>query len=194
MSAKIGILALQGGFDLHLKMVTELGATPVLVKKRDALGGLEGLIIPGGESSVLLHLTDIPFRDEIKRRVVDGLPLLGTCAGLIFIAAHVENPMQASLALLQVTVRRNAYGRQVDSFVAKDIPMEKPDQPAIEEAVFIRAPKITAHSPEVEVLLRYDGDPILVKQRSITGATFHPELSAGGERIYQIAFPRVFSK
>lgn len=192
MPGKIGILALQGGFDLHRKKVVSLGATPVLIKQREALGGLDGLIIPGGESSVLLHLTDTPFREEIRRRALDGLPVLGTCAGLIFIAESVENPEQESLKLLGITVRRNAYGRQVDSFIAQDLPWGPSGRERLPEAVFIRAPKIVSLSPEVTPLVKHHGDAILVQQGTITGATFHPELSQHSDIVYRHAFPKVF--
>ena len=192
MKKKIGILALQGGFDLHAGKVREFGAEPVLVKRPEELSGISGLIIPGGESSVLLHLTDAAFRKQICDRVKNGLPLLATCAGLIFIADKVENPAQESLSLLPVEVKRNAYGRQRESFIAESLPWEAQvntsNGATATEAVFIRAPRVVSCAKDVEVLLRYEGDPILVKKQNIVGATFHPELSQGISPIYPLAF------
>lgn len=185
---RIGILALQGGFDLHASKVQELGATPVLVKKEAELSGLSGLIIPGGESSVLLHLTSPSFRDAITRRVKESLPLLVTCAGLIFISERVENPEQECLQLLPVTVKRNAYGRQIDSRIIQNIPWEANELHMLKEAVFIRAPKIIKMSNDVKTLIRYQEDPILVQYKQIVAATFHPELSQESSEIYKMAF------
>ena len=195
MSQKIGILALQGGFDLHAAKIGEFGAIPILVKRPEQLAGLSGLILPGGESSVLLHLADEQFRSAIKARVIDGLPLLATCAGLIFIAEHVENPNQASLGLMPIDVIRNAYGRQIDSTIARELCWE--DSSAmkgaapLDEAVFIRAPKISRVGSGVDTLLRWRGDPVLVQYKNILGATFHPELALCAKAVYSIVFPQI---
>ncbi len=192
---RIGVLALQGGFGLHAKKIAEFGGTAVEVRKKEQLSGLSGLAIPGGESSVLLHLADQAFRDAISERVRDGLPVLATCAGLIFISDKVENPQQESLGLLPVSVKRNAYGRQRDSFIARQIPWEagpasapRNNEPPLAEAVFIRAPRIVACDAGVEVLVRWEGDPILVKHRNVIGSTFHPELASEGCEIHRLAF------
>jgi pyridoxal 5'-phosphate synthase pdxT subunit len=187
MAKRIGVLALQGSFEKHSKKVLELGSTPVLIKKREHLAGLSGLIIPGGESSVLLHLCDQAFRQDIKARVLDGLPLLATCAGLIFIANKVENPSQESLNLLPVTVVRNAYGRQVDSCIVPELNWENSNE-VLKEIIFIRAPKISSYEKEVLPLMRWRGDPVLVRYKNILAASFHPELSEYSNKIYQLAF------
>jgi pyridoxal 5'-phosphate synthase pdxT subunit len=186
----IGILALQGGFDLHAQALQKLGAETRLIKKPEQLGGLNGLIIPGGESSVLLHLLSSEFRAAITARIKDGLPLLATCAGLILIAEHVENPSQESLGLLPVNVYRNAYGRQVDSVILRDIPLSGCKNALLHEAVFIRAPKITSVSTTVKVLALRENDPILVRYQNIVAATFHPELGEDSSDVYEIAFSR----
>lgn len=184
----IGILALQGGFDLHVQALKKIGVEIRLIKKPEQLGGLSGLIIPGGESSVLLHLLSHQFRTAISVRIKDGLPLLATCAGLILIADKVENPFQESLGLLPISVYRNAYGRQLDSIILKDIPLSGCKSTTLKEAVFIRAPKITSVKDSVEVLAKRDTDPILVRYKNIVGATFHPELSEDCLDVYRIAF------
>jgi 5'-phosphate synthase pdxT subunit len=184
----IGILALQGGFDLHVQALQKIGVETRLVKKPAQLAGLHGLIIPGGESSVLLYLLSKEFRAAITARIKDGLPLFATCAGLILIADTVENPSQESLKLLPVTVYRNAYGRQLDSVILRDIPLYGCTKASLDEAIFIRAPKIPSTSKSVEILAKRDGDPILVRYNNIVAATFHPELCADSFTVYEIAF------
>ena len=177
--AKIGILALQGGFDLHAKRLIEIGADPVLVKKEEELEDIQGLIIPGGESTTLLKLCSKSFRDKISEKVKNGLPLFTTCAGTILIASKVKNPPQESLNLIDIEVERNAYGRQVDSFITEDINCDSSFSTDKFEVVFIRAPKITKTGKNVKVLVSCNNEPVLVQDKHILAATFHPELSSG---------------
>jgi pyridoxal 5'-phosphate synthase pdxT subunit len=167
----IGVLALQGDFDAHRRRLEELGATVVLVKKPEQLDEIDGLVIPGGESSTLLKLLGKTGFDKLQN-FVRSKPTFGTCAGAILLAKHVENPKQASLGALDITIRRNAYGRQVDSSIRKG---EFQNHPI--EMVFIRAPKIERVGDRVEVIAREGNDPVLVRQNKTLAATFHPELS-----------------
>jgi pyridoxal 5'-phosphate synthase pdxT subunit len=167
----IGVLALQGDFDAHRKRLEELGAKVVLVKKPGQLDEIDGLVIPGGESSTLLKLLGQTGFDKLKD-FVRSKPTFGTCAGAILLANDVENPKQASLGALDITIRRNAYGRQVDSSIREG---EFQNQPV--EMVFIRAPKIERVGDRVEVIGREGNDPVLVRQNKALAATFHPELS-----------------
>jgi 5'-phosphate synthase pdxT subunit len=177
---KVGILALQGDFEAHFNSLERAGAEPVLVRTADQLGQVDGLIIPGGESTTMLKLLDFmdlkqPLRDFAGRK-----PVFGTCAGAILLAKEVQNPIQESLALLDLTVERNAYGRQIDSRVASLHPnadFERRAGPGDVEAVFIRAPIIRRAGPDVRVLAQYEGDPVLVEQGKHMVATFHPELT-----------------
>jgi 5'-phosphate synthase pdxT subunit len=170
---KIGVLALQGDFDAHRRRLEELGAEVVLVKNTDQLDALDGLIIPGGESTTFLKLLGeqglAKLRDFVRVK-----PTFGTCAGAILLAQQVENPPQAGLGALNVTVRRNAYGRQIDSFVAQAASKLGGDPL---EMVFIRAPRFVRLGEGVEVLAQQGDDPVWVRQGSVMAATFHPELS-----------------
>lgn len=167
----IGILAVQGAFAAHAKVLVALGHEAKLVRHERDLVGLEGLIFPGGESTVQLGLiTDLGLEAALRGFVASGKPVLATCAGLILLAARVRNPTQRSLEVLDVTVVRNAWGRQVDSFEATS--------DAGAPLVFIRAPRVVEVAADVEILDRYLDEPILVHQRNVTAATFHPELSA----------------
>jgi 5'-phosphate synthase pdxT subunit len=170
---RIGVLALQGDFDAHRKRVEELGAEAVLVKNLDQMDSLDGLIIPGGESSAFLKLLGEQGVEKLKQ-FAQAKPTFGTCAGAILLARDIENPSQQGLGALDIRVRRNAYGRQKDSFVAEaDTKLGS----APLEMVFIRAPRIEQLGPDVEVLARQGGDPVLVRQGRVMAATFHPELS-----------------
>ncbi len=170
---KIGILALQGDFDAHRKRLEELGAEPVLVRKPEQLDEIDGLIIPGGESSVFLNLLGEKGFKQLSDFVLSK-PTFGTCAGCILLAREVENPPQKGVGALDITVRRNAYGRQIDSAILEGAtklaggPLEQ---------VYIRAPRIERVGDEVEVLAERDGHPVLVRQGKLLAATFHPELS-----------------
>jgi 5'-phosphate synthase pdxT subunit len=171
---KVGVLALQGDFEAHGKALARAGAEPVEVRTADQLQGIDALIIPGGESTTMLKLLEIenllePLREFGRRR-----PIFGTCAGAILLANEVSNPVQASLGLMDIAVERNAYGRQVDSSIARLHP-EGVDGDL--EAVFIRAPIIRRIGNEVKVLARHKGDPVLVEQGRHMVATFHPELT-----------------
>ena len=170
----IGVLALQGAYDVHARALAHAGADPRLIKRPAELANLDGLIIPGGESTTLLrHLERDGFFD-ILQSFVRSKPTFGTCAGAILLATHVENPHQRSLAVLDITIERNAYGRQNDSSIVTAA-TTLPGGPL--EMVFIRAPRINAAGPEVETLAEREGAPVLVRQRHLLAATFHPELS-----------------
>ena len=167
----IGILALQGGYDAHAKVVSKIGLKPVLVRNPEELTTLDGMIFPGGESTTMLKLLKrFKFFDALQQWLRRGKPVFGTCAGLILLANSVRNPKQESLGWLDVTVNRNGWGRQLDSFEATDDSGKYP-------LCFIRAPRIKALGPEVEVLATYQGEPICVRQGNITAAAFHPELT-----------------
>ena len=168
---KIGVLALQGDFDAHRQRLEELGADVVLVKKPEQLDDIDGLVIPGGESSTFLKLLgDAGF--EKLRQFVRTKPTFGTCAGAILLATEVENPKQAGLGALDMSIRRNAYGRQLESSIREGNFAGSPI-----EMVFIRAPKIERVGTGVEVLATEGADPVAVRQGKTMAATFHPELS-----------------
>jgi 5'-phosphate synthase pdxT subunit len=167
----IGVLALQGDFDAHRRRLEELGATVLLVKKPEQLDQIDGLVIPGGESSTLLKLLGEDGFEKL-RQFVRAKPSFGTCAGAILLANDVENPKQASLGALDITVRRNAYGRQIDSSIREGRFQNSPI-----EMVFIRAPKIERLGENVEIVATEGHDPVLVRQGKALAATFHPELS-----------------
>lgn len=168
---KIGVLALQGDFDAHRRRLEQLGAEVILVKKAEQLDEVDGLVIPGGESTTFLKLLGERFEQKL-RDFVRVNPTFGTCAGAILLAREVENPPQAALGALDIRICRNAYGRQVDSSIRQGDSKLGPL-----EMVFIRAPKITSVGKNVEVLASEGNDPVLVRQGKIMAATFHPELS-----------------
>jgi pyridoxal 5'-phosphate synthase pdxT subunit len=173
---KIGVLALQGDFDAHRRRLEELGAEVVLIKKPEQLDDIDGLVIPGGESGTFLKLLGEAGFEKLKQ-FVRTKPTFGTCAGAILLASEVENPKQAGLGALDIGIRRNAYGRQVDSSIREGrLVGAKPGQSAI-EIVFIRAPKIERVGPGVEVMATEGNDPVAVRQGKAMAATFHPELS-----------------
>jgi 5'-phosphate synthase pdxT subunit len=174
----IGVLALQGDFDAHRRRLEELGAKVVLVKKPEQLDAIDGLVIPGGESGTFLKLLGEEGFAKLKG-FVHAKPTFGTCAGAILLATEVENPKQAGLGALDIRIRRNAYGRQIDSSIREgrlgDAPLEM---------VFIRAPKIERVGPNVEVIATESSDPVAVRQGKVMAATFHPELS-DDTRVHQ---------
>jgi pyridoxal 5'-phosphate synthase pdxT subunit len=174
----IGVLALQGDFDAHRRRLEELGAKVVLVKKPEQLDGIDGLVIPGGESGTFLKLLGDDGFAKLKE-FVHAKPTFGTCAGAILLATDVENPKQAGLGALDIRIRRNAYGRQIDSSIREG---RLGDSPL--EMVFIRAPKIERVGPNVEVLATENSDPVAVRQGKVMAATFHPELS-DDTRVHQ---------
>jgi 5'-phosphate synthase pdxT subunit len=167
----IGVLALQGDFDAHRKRLEELGAKVVLVKKPAQLDEIDGLVIPGGESGTFLKLLGEAGFEKLKH-FVRVKPTFGTCAGAILLAKEVDNPRQKGLGVLDIGIRRNAYGRQVDSSIREG---KFRGEPA--EMVFIRAPKIERVGPEVEIIATEGDDPVAVRQGKVMAATFHPELS-----------------
>jgi pyridoxal 5'-phosphate synthase pdxT subunit len=173
---KIGVLALQGDFDAHRKRLEELGAEVVLVKRPEQLDEIDGLVIPGGESSAFLKLLGEAGFEKLKQ-FVRSKPSFGTCAGAILLANEVENPRQKGLGALDISIRRNAYGRQVDSSIRQGRFVEKKLGDSAIEMVFIRAPKIERVGPGVEVIATESGDPVAVRQGRVMAATFHPELS-----------------
>jgi 5'-phosphate synthase pdxT subunit len=177
---RVGVLAIQGDFDAHRKRLEELGAEVVLVKKPQQLDSIDALIIPGGESTTFLKFLERDGFMEKLREFVRVKPTFGTCAGAILLASEVESPTQPSLGAIDMRVRRNAYGRQIDSFIAQ-APSALGAKPL--EMVFIRAPKIENVGSGVEVLARQGEDPVLVRQGHILAATFHPELS-GDTRVH----------
>ena len=173
--ARIGVLALQGDFEAHVKVLAGLGCEVVEVRRVAQLSGLEGLVIPGGESTTLLNLMgDEPWFDSLKRFEHDGGALMGTCAGAILLARHVVNPPQDSVGLLDATIARNAFGRQIDSF---ETTLDAPCLGGTIEAVFIRAPRFQVLGPDVATLAVYDGEPVLVREGRVLAMTFHPELT-----------------
>jgi pyridoxal 5'-phosphate synthase pdxT subunit len=172
----VGILAIQGDFELHAKMLDRTGTPWKLIKHAADLQEVAGLILPGGESTTMLNV----FADEgmdaaIRDFAAAGKPIFGTCAGTILLAKEVMNPPQARLGLMDISVERNAYGRQVDSSVRDGECPELADHPV--EMVFIRAPIIRRVGKGVRVLGRANGLPVLVEQGSLLAATFHPELT-----------------
>ena len=186
-SLKIGVLALQGDFDAHRRRLEELGAEVVLVKKPEQLDEIDGLVIPGGESGTFLKLLG-PAGFEKLKQFVRLKPTFGTCAGAILLASEVENPPQAGLGALNMRIRRNAYGRQIDSSIregkfVRDLDGAVKDSPL--EMVFIRAPKISKVGEGVEVIATEGNDAVVVRQGSAMAATFHPELS-DDPRIHQL--------
>ena len=169
----IGVLALQGDFDAHRRRLEELGAEVVLVRKPEQLDEIDGLVIPGGESSTFLKLLGEKGFQKLSD-FVHTRPTFGTCAGAILLAKQVENPHQTGLNAIDMTIRRNAYGRQIDSSIVEAVTSLGVDPL---EMVFIRAPRIEQIGNGVEVLAKHDGDPVLVRKGNVMAATFHPELS-----------------
>ena len=173
---KIGVLALQGDFDAHRKRLEELGAEVVLVKKPEQLDEVDGLIIPGGESGTFLKLLGEAGFEKLKQ-FVRMKPTFGTCAGAILLASEVENPKQTGLGVLDIRIRRNAYGRQIDSSIREGKLVDGKSGESSMEMVFIRAPKIARIGQGVKVIATEGSDPVAVRQGTVMAATFHPELS-----------------
>jgi pyridoxal 5'-phosphate synthase pdxT subunit len=169
---KIGVLALQGDFAAHCGALRAAGAVPIEVRTPEDLAGVDGLVLPGGESTTMLKLLDLEHLFEPLTQFGREKPIFGTCAGAILLAKEVLNPAQRSLGLMNLTVERNAYGRQIDSRIA---PIDVEGHTA--EAVFIRAPIIRKAGPDVSVLASYQETPVLVSEGRHMVATFHPELS-----------------
>ena len=174
----VGVLALQGDFALHRQALTRCGAESVEVRRPEPLEDVDGLIIPGGESTTLLKLMDAGnFVPALRRFHAAGRPVFGTCAGLILLAHDVEGPRQPSLGLIDVGVERNAYGRQRESFEAEGrATLEGRTVPL--PMMFIRAPRIRRVGPGVETLARHGDEPVMAREGHVLVATFHPELTA----------------
>jgi len=178
---RIGVLAIQGDYAAHAEALVESGAAPVEVRKREELADLDGLILPGGESTTILKFLERGHLFDELKLFCSTRPVFGTCAGAILLAREVRNPAQRSLGVLDVVVERNAYGRQIDSSILFSESKLAGDKL---EMVFIRAPRIVETGPEVEVLARRDGKPTLVRQAKLMAATFHPELTTD-RRVHQ---------
>ncbi len=192
MTMKLGVLALQGDFDAHRKRLEELGAEVVMVKKPEQLDDVDGLIIPGGESGTFLKLLGEAGFEKLKA-FVRRKPTFGTCAGAILLAKEVENPKQTGLGALDIDIRRNAYGRQIDSSVREGkLLLGKPGESKL-EMVFIRAPKIERVGPGVEVIATEGNDPVAVREGQVMASTFHPELS-DDTRVHQVFLDMVRRK
>jgi 5'-phosphate synthase pdxT subunit len=184
---KIGVLALQGDFEAHRRALERVGADSTEVRSASDLDTIDGLIIPGGESTTMLKLLDEEKLFEPIKRFGSSKPIFGTCAGAILLSREVLHPRQPSLELMDVTIERNAYGRQIDSRVAQiDFGSDQA------EAVFIRAPIIRRVGSEAKVLATLDSVPVLVEQGKHLAATFHPELSEG-ERIHRYFAEKVLN-
>ncbi len=172
---RVGILALQGGFGVHRRMLEGFGCEVSEVRRVSELDGIDGLVMPGGESTTLLNLMqDEPWFERLRGFHDRGGAMFGTCAGAILLSREVHGPEQSSLGLLDAVIERNAFGTQVDSFEI-DLDVLGYDRPL--PAVFIRAPRFRALGRDVEVLARLDGEPVLVRQGRLLAGTFHPELT-----------------
>lgn len=170
------MLGLQGDFAAHRRKLSELGVEAEVIRWPRDLEPLDGLIMPGGESTTLIKLIDeYGFADPLRQMAERGGTIYGTCAGLILLASEVHSPEQPSLGLIDIVAQRNAFGRQVESFVGQG--RLTSGEPL--EMVFIRAPRILRAGPGVEVLASYDGEPVLVSQGHVMVGSFHPELSEG---------------
>jgi pyridoxal 5'-phosphate synthase pdxT subunit len=180
----IGVLALQGDVPEHLRALEQAGARAVPVKTRDTLESVDGLVIPGGESTTVgMLLERFDLMEPLRERIAEGMPVFGTCTGLILMAKTIEGSGQPRIGCMDVTVHRNAYGRQVDSFEA-DVAVPAIGAEPV-RAVFIRAPQVTGVEPSVEVLAETEAGPVLVRQGSMLAATFHPELTED-RRIHEL--------
>ncbi|WP_098741249.1 pyridoxal 5'-phosphate synthase glutaminase subunit PdxT [Paenibacillus sp. EZ-K15] len=172
---KVGVLALQGAVAEHIRSITLAGAEGVLIKKVEQLDGIDGLIIPGGESTTIGKLMrKYDFMDPIRQFSAQGKPIFGTCAGLIVLAERIQGDEEAHLKLMDITVARNAFGRQRESFET-DLPVKGIEEPV--RAVFIRAPLILEVGAGVEVLSTYKDEIVTARQGHLLAASYHPELT-----------------
>jgi 5'-phosphate synthase pdxT subunit len=188
---KVGVLALQGAFREHIRMLTSLGAEAVEIRLPAELDEVDGLVIPGGESTTMRKLmADYRFVDTVKEFAASGRPIFGTCAGCIVMAERIDGRRQDLLNLIDIDVERNAYGRQLESREADIAGAALGEEPF--HAVFIRAPRILGIGPGVEDLARYRETVVLARQKNILVATFHPELT-GDSRIHGL-FLRMFPR
>ncbi|BBX14583.1 MULTISPECIES: pyridoxal 5'-phosphate synthase glutaminase subunit PdxT [Mycobacteriaceae] len=185
---RIGVLALQGDVREHLAAVAGVGAEPVPVRRRAELDAVEALLLPGGESTTMSHLLrELELVDVLRARLADGMPAYGSCAGMILLASEIvdagaEGRAAIPLAGIDMTVRRNAFGRQVDSFEG-DVSFAGLAEPV--HAVFIRAPWVEHVGPEVQVLAEVAGHPVAVRQGGVLATSFHPEVT-GDRRIHRL--------
>ena len=182
---KIGVLGLQGDVREHERALERAGATPVVVRRPDEIASVDGVVLPGGESTTIGKLLDrFELLEPLRARALTGMPLYGTCAGMILMATEIEGPQAAPhrLGVMDIAVRRNAYGRQVDSFEA-DLDVAGLDSPL--RAAFIRAPVVERVGPAVEVLAALEDRPVLVRERHLLASSFHPEMT-GDERIHEL--------
>jgi len=187
----IAVLALQGDFEAHRRRLSELGMASFEARRPAELEGAWGLVIPGGESTTLWKFFGwAPWEEAIRRFALSGRPVLGTCAGAIVLATEVSSPPQKGLGLLDIGVERNAYGRQVDSFVGE---VDAPGLGGTLPAVFIRAPRIRRVGPDVGTLATRGGEPVFVRQANVFAATFHPELTADA-RVHSLVFDGASTK
>jgi pyridoxal 5'-phosphate synthase pdxT subunit len=187
-TGSVAVLALQGDFDAHRRKLAEIGIDSFEARRPEELEEADGLILPGGESTTIWKFFETgPWEEAIRVFAASGRPILGTCAGAILLARQVTHPVQKGMGLLDIAVERNAYGRQLDSFIGQ---ADAPGLGGGLPAVFIRAPRIFRVGPEVETLARLSGEPVLVRQRNILAATFHPELTED-ERVHRLAFEGV---
>jgi len=174
----IGILALQGAVAPHAAKLRELGANPVEVRFERDLEGLSGIVLPGGESTAMIHLLNLNHLWEPLKKFVGEKPAWGVCAGAILLAKEVTHPAQASLGRMNIRATRNAYGRQVDSFIGDLQPTGSWKESDSEEGVFIRAPKLEALADTVKPLLECGGSAVMLEEGNCMTTSFHPELSA----------------
>ena len=182
---RVGILAIQGDVEAHRRMLEGLGVQVSHVLSEDDLHAVDALVIPGGESTTIAKgIARLGLEEALRKRIADGMPVLGTCAGAILLAREVENHPVPVLGVMDVTAVRNAYGTQVDSFAT---PVDDDVAPGLEDmrCVFIRAPQLEHPGPDVEVLARVDGRPVLMRQRNVMAATFHPELTSDS-RVHEM--------
>ncbi len=171
---RVGVLALQGDVREHVRLLKEIGADPVAVKTREALDDVEGIVLPGGESTTIGFLLEkFELMDPLRKRIEDGMPTLGTCAGAILLASRIDGGDVPKLGVLDATMHRNAYGTQIESF-EDDVDVEGA---GTMHAVFIRAPIVEGVGEGVEVLATCRERPVVVRQGNVIAATFHPELA-----------------
>ena len=181
----IAVLALQGDFEAHRRKLARMGIESFEAKRPEEINGAAGLVIPGGESTTLWKFFEAaPWEEAIRGFAASGRPILATCAGAIVLAREATNPSQKAMGVIDIGVERNAYGRQVDSFVGD---VDAPGLGGRLPAVFIRAPKIRRTGAGVEVLATLDSEPVLVREGNVVAATFHPELTED-ERIHRLVF------
>jgi pyridoxal 5'-phosphate synthase pdxT subunit len=184
-AGSVAVLALQGDFEAHRRKLAEIGAASFEARRPEQLEQADGLILPGGESTTMWKFFEAGgWERAIRDFAASGRPILGTCAGAILLAREVTHPVQRGMGLLDIAVERNAYGRQLDSFIGQ---VDAPALGGSLPAVFIRAPKIRRVGREVETLAQLAGEPVLVRQGNILASTFHPELTED-QRVHRLAF------